>query len=225
MLIDSYHKSSIATHELPTDLQPSLHERQPFRVPIVVITGDVIVVVLPVPRPSVVRRVDVDGVDGMPVRVGQHLQRVVVLSVDDRVERLVATPLNPACLHQAGVDAIPELCDNHHVVSEYNLHLGLLSVQLRQVRHPLPIDTRDPCDAPQPLVFGLCLPSGRQHTHLVAATYGSAGQLDGLRLMLLEDEPEGATLGQRSDLGFQVGTKLRVRLARLPQQFRQSRHG
>ncbi|MGP4990913.1 MULTISPECIES: hypothetical protein [Glutamicibacter] len=43
--------------------------------------------------------------------------------------------------------------------------------------------------------------------------------------MLLKDEPEGATLGQRSDLGFQVSTKLRVRLADLPQQFRQSRHG
>lgn len=159
----------------------------------------------------------------MPVRVGQHLQRVVVLSVDYRVEGLVATPLNPACLHQARVDAIPELCDNHHVVSEHNLHLGLLSVQLRQVRHPLPIDTRDPPDAPQPLVSGLCLPPGRQHTHLVAATYSSTGQLDGLRLMLLEDEPEGATLSERGDLCLQISTKLRIGLVRLPQQLRQSR--
>ncbi|OKX85042.1 hypothetical protein AUO96_12745 [Corynebacterium glutamicum] len=68
-------------------------------------------------------------------------------------------------------------------------------------------------------------PSRRQHPHLVAATDDPAGQLDSLRLMLLKDEPEGATLGQRSDLGFQVSTKLRVRLAHLPQQFRQSRHG
>lgn len=43
--------------------------------------------------------------------------------------------------------------------------------------------------------------------------------------MRLEDEPKGSTFGQRSDLGFQVSTKLRVRLARLPQQLRQSRHG
>ena len=45
-------------------------------------------------------------------------------------------------------------------------------------------------------------PSRRQHPHLVAATDDPAGQLDSLRLMLLKDEPEGATLGQRSDLGF-----------------------
>src|SRR5699024_9619867 len=158
MPIDSCHKSSIATHELPTDLQPSLHERQPFRVSIVIITRDVIVVVLPVPRPGVVRRVDVDGVDGMPVRIGQHLQRVVVLSVDDRVERLVAAPLNPACLHQAGVDAIPELRDDHHVVGKHCPSLGFFDVELREMSHTLPVDALDPSCPPQPLVTCLCPP-------------------------------------------------------------------
>ncbi len=37
--------------------------------------------------------------------------------------------------------------------------------------------------------------------------------LDDLGLMLFEDEPEGATPDQRSELGFQVSTKLRVHLA------------
>ncbi len=45
----------------------------------------------------------------------------------------------------------------------------------------------------------------------------------GLRLMLLEDEPEGATLSERGDLCFQISTKLRIGLVRLPQQLRQSR--
>jgi len=35
--------------------------------------------------------------------------------------------------------------------------------------------------------------------------------------MLLKDESERSTLSERCDLGFQVSTELRVRLARLPQ--------
>ncbi|MGP5114091.1 hypothetical protein ACTXJJ_05770 [Corynebacterium casei] len=41
--------------------------------------------------------------------------------------------------------------------------------------------------------------------------------------MLLKDEPEGATLSERGDLCFQISPKLRIGLARLPQQLRQSR--
>jgi hypothetical protein len=41
--------------------------------------------------------------------------------------------------------------------------------------------------------------------------------------MLLEDESERTALDQRSDLGFQVSTELRISLTRLPQQLRQSR--
>lgn len=170
--------------------------------PIVVVTLDVVVVVLPVPGTRVVRRVDVDGVDGVPVGVGQHLQRVVVLRVDDRVERLVSAPFDAARLHESGVDAIPELCDDHHVVGGRDLSLGLLDVQLREMGQALPVGSFDPRNAPQTLVADLRLSTGWKHTHLVATTHRPAGQLDGLRLMLLEDEPEGATLDERSDLGF-----------------------
>ena len=45
------------------ELQPSLHEREPLGVAVVVVGLDVVVVVLPVLRARVVWRVDVDGVD------------------------------------------------------------------------------------------------------------------------------------------------------------------
>ena len=96
--------------------------------PIVVITGNVIVVVLPVFCAGIVRRVNIDSVDGVPVRVRQHLQGVVVLRVDNRVERLVPAPLDPACLHQAGVDAVAELRNNNHIINEHSLRLELLRV-------------------------------------------------------------------------------------------------
>jgi len=85
------------------------------------------------------------------------------------------------------------------------------------VRHPLSIDALDPRHSPQPLVPALGLPARRKHPHLVSTSHRPAGQLDGLGLMLLKDESERSTLSERCDLGFQVSTELRVRLARLPQ--------
>ena len=76
--------------------QATLHHRQPLRVAVVVVGLDVVVVVLPVLRAGVVRRVDVDGVDFAPVREEQRLECVVVLGVDDRMERLVAAALDLA---------------------------------------------------------------------------------------------------------------------------------
>jgi hypothetical protein len=91
------------------------------------------------------------------------------------------------------------------------------------VCHALSIDTVNPRHSPQPLVSALGLPTRRKHPHLVTATHRSTGQLDSLGLMLLEDETEDATLGERDELGFQISTELRIGLACLPQQFSQSR--
>ena len=157
------------------------------------------------------------------MRVRQHLQRVVVLGVDDRVERLVAAPLDTARLYQTGVDAIPELRDDHYVVGGHRADRGLLGVQLREMGQALSVGSFDPRDAPQWLVAGLRLPTRRKHAHLVAASHRPAGQLDSLGLMLLEDEAEGAALSERGDLCFQISTELRISLVRLPQQLRQSR--
>jgi len=87
----------------------------------------------------------------------------------------------------------------------------------------LPVGSFDPRDAPQTLVVSLRLPTRWKHAHFVAASHRPSGQLDGLGLMRLEDEPEGATLSERGDLCFQISTELRISLARLPQQLRQSR--
>ncbi|WP_257879696.1 hypothetical protein [Kocuria flava] len=87
----------------------------------------------------------------------------------------------------------------------------------------LPVESLDPSHPPQSLVACLRLPTGRKHAHLVASSHRPAGQLDGLGLMLFEDEAERTTLGERGDLCFQISTELRISLARLPQQFRQSR--
>ncbi|MGX6395995.1 hypothetical protein [Rothia kristinae] len=91
------------------------------------------------------------------------------------------------------------------------------------MRHALSIDAFDPRHSPQPLVPTPGRPAGRKHPHLVSTSHRPAGQLDGLGLMLFEDEAERTTLGERGDLCFQISTELLISLARLPQQFSQSR--
>jgi len=132
------------------------------------------------------------------------------------VEGFIFTSLNSARLHKTGVDAIPELCDNHHIINNYSLGLGFLGIQLSEVRHALSIDTVNPCHSPQPLISALGLPASRKHPYLVTATHRPAGQFDCLGLMLLEDETKSATLGERDKLGFQISTELRISLACLP---------
>lgn len=111
----------LRVEQLAGDLQTAFHEGQPLRVPVVVVAFDVVVVVLPVLRAGVVRRVYVDRVDRVPVRVGQHLERVEVLSVDDSVERLVDAALHPAGLDQPREDAVAELRHYHEVIGQSSL--------------------------------------------------------------------------------------------------------
>jgi hypothetical protein len=141
---------------------------------------------------------------------------MIVLSIDDRVEGLVSTSLDPARLYKTGIDTIPELCDDHHIVNNYSLGLGFLGIQLSKVRHALSIDTVNPRHSPQPLISALGLPARWKHSYLVTATHRPAGQLNCLGLMLLEYEPKGATLGECNELGFQISTELRISLTCLP---------
>src|SRR5690554_429560 len=83
--------------------------------PIEIITFDIVVVVLPVLRASVVRRVDVYGIDFSAVGEKQRLQSVVVFCVDNSVERLVAATFHLPSRNEAGVDGVTELCDNYEV--------------------------------------------------------------------------------------------------------------
>ena len=83
---------------------------------VTVVAVHVVVVVFPVPRARVVRRVDVDAVDFAFAGVKQRLQGVVVLTVDDDVGRLVRAPLNLADLGQPGVHRVAELTNNHQII-------------------------------------------------------------------------------------------------------------
>lgn len=196
----------IRVEQLARDLQPSLHEREPLGVPVVVIGLDVVVVVLPVLRTRVVRRVDVDGVDSMTVGVGQQLQGVEVLSVDDRVERLVVAALHPAGL---------QLSDHDEVVNRHCLGLRLVLVQLLQVSHSADPTRRDLDDTPQSLIRSARTTARRKHTHFVTTAYGPSRKFDSLGLVPLEDQAESTPLGQRGNLRLQVRAQLRVHLAGL----------
>ena len=77
-----------------------------------VVALDVVVVVLPVLRAGVVRRVDVDGVDLAAMGKQQRLQRVEVLGIDNSVERPVAAELDLAGGHEPRIDGVSELCDD-----------------------------------------------------------------------------------------------------------------
>lgn len=61
----------VGVEELACDVESALHEGQPFGVAIVVVFCDVVVVVFPVFGAGVVGRVDVDGIDGVAVGVGE----------------------------------------------------------------------------------------------------------------------------------------------------------
>lgn len=80
--------------------QATFDERQPFGVAVGVGVVDIVVVVLPVAGASVVGRVDVNRVYPAFVCEEQRLEGVVVLGVDDGVERLAAViPLHAAAAY------------------------------------------------------------------------------------------------------------------------------
>ncbi len=150
----------VRVQQLLRQQQPSLHERQPLGVPVVVVALDVVVVVLPVLRARVVRRVDVDAVDLAAVREEQRLERVEVLGVDDRVERLVAAAFHLPRRDQARVDRVAELGHHDQVVQRQRSRRASPSstacsqiadaASRLQRRRPAERSIRD--DPPQPLV-------------------------------------------------------------------------
>src|SRR5699024_2797548 len=191
---------------------------------VVVLSIDVIVVVEPSELSAgVVRRVDVDEVDRLSMRVGQHLEGVEVLGVDHRMERLALSVLDTISLAEAGIDAGAELGHGDGDLAPHALSPGLVAADLTRMGQANSVCLLDSADAPEAVITRPRRSTGWKHSYLVAATHRLAGQLDSLGLMLLEDETERATFGERGDLGFQISTELRIGLACLPQQLRQSR--
>src|SRR5207247_388148 len=94
MLIDHYDQDAFGSQQPPGKSEPLLHEAQPLAVAPGVFRIDVSVVVLPVPGPGVERGVEVDTVDPALVNKAEELQNVVVLAVDNDMERFLCAPLH-----------------------------------------------------------------------------------------------------------------------------------
>ena len=62
--------------------------------PVQIVALDVVVVVLPIARATVVRRINVDRVDGMLMCKGKLLQYMEILTVYDRLEWFVDAALD-----------------------------------------------------------------------------------------------------------------------------------
>src|SRR5690606_33922021 len=132
-------------------------------------------VVLPVPRASVVGRVDVDGVDFAAVGEQQSLEGVEVLSVDNGVERLVTAALELAGRDETRVDGIAELSDDDEVFDGGGrLIFGVVSSHER--RPSFTVDGGDVDDVPHALVGGgRIVASRREYADFVAFADFAAG--------------------------------------------------
>ena len=144
-------------------------------------------------------------------------ERVVVLGVDDRVERLVAAALDLARRDEARVDRVAELGDHDEVVERcgpgFVTGFARVDRRLPWIRSrrgegsnvAVPRGTVDPDDPPEFLVRLLRhLTTRRQDAHLVALADLAARQLDGLRHVPLEVQAERAPVGEGGDLALEI---------------------
>ncbi len=116
--------------------------------------------------------------------VGQRLQHVVVLTVDDRVERFVAATLHFPRADQARIDRVAELGHDHQVIQRDGLRFGFSSTQKFQVGHLRRLVNG--LNLPQALVTLLGRAAFRQHAHLAPLADGAQRQLHGFRAVTLE---------------------------------------
>ena len=120
LFVDGHDEDRVVrVEELLGQHQAAPHERQPFRVTVGVVAVNKVVVVLPVLGSGVVRRVDVDAVDLPGVSELEHLQRVMVLGVDDDLGGLVAATLDRADPFQTWVDRFAELGDDCEIIDRH----------------------------------------------------------------------------------------------------------
>jgi hypothetical protein len=145
-----------------------------------------------------------------------------VLSVDDGVERLVTAVLNPTGLYEPRVNLVVKLRDDNEVFDRGSRDFGVVAAGLNKACDWLTILKVKGSYAPESLVTLRRFASLRQHTHLCSTTYRLIWQLDRLRLVALEHEPEAAALCKGSDLFLEVSTKLRVCASQLSQQVSKS---
>lgn len=154
----------------------------------------------------------VDTVDLAAMGEQQRLEGVVILGLDNGVERLATTMFDASCRQKTGVDRVAEFRDNHEVANVRRL--GLLTVSGAQESRSGIDRLSDRLDEPQ-LLVGLrrrCAARG-QDADLVAAPGPTPGELHCLRGVALEVQAERATVGQGAGLPLNIVGQRRVALS------------
>jgi hypothetical protein len=165
-----------------------------------IIRLDVVVVVLPVFRTRVVRRINVYRVDFAAVREEERLQHVVVLAVDDRMVWLAAAAFDLPGRNKTWVDRVTELGDDDEVIDRRALGLRRFDSSCRledraEFCDPLVSGTLDPDYSVQDAIHGRArLAACRQYADFIANANAPARQFDGFWRMALEVETKRATL-------------------------------
>lgn len=208
LLVDGHDEHGVArVEQLLGQLEAALHHREPLGVLVGVVPVYVVVVVLPVVVTRVVRRVDVDAVHLAGVGECEHLERMVVLAVDDDLVGPVAAPLHAAGLPEPRVDGLVVLRHGDEVphgdlarpllVSVVDSALiGIESCHLVRDRGDLPQEGRA-------VVFRLS--AFGEDLHDVAADYFLAVEAHALWAVVLEHEPVLALAGVCADVGGELG--------------------
>ena len=89
LLIDRYYEHRIfRIQQFLRQLQPFLHKRQPFTVPVLIGTIDIIVIVFPVTCAGIVWWVYVNAINLLGIEIFQKLKRMVIISFDQCMPKI-----------------------------------------------------------------------------------------------------------------------------------------
>ena len=187
----------IGLQELLGEAESALHEGQPLRVPIRVISVDVVVAVLPVACTGVVGRVDVDAIDLAGMGELQCFENVMVLALDDDVGGLVAARLERPEATKTWIYRFAEVRDDDQLGDTD--HVGLAIGRAKGG-----VSLGDPDD------LSRLVPGVIPQDHPSAASDRVLRELDSLGEVLLEHQTEPALGTEQLDLALQVGPERRV---------------
>ncbi|KVH51555.1 hypothetical protein WJ39_06845 [Burkholderia diffusa] len=102
--------------------------------------------------------------------IGQRLEDVVILAIDDYVIWLLAPPAHLTSAEQARINCISERGHNNEVVHRNGLRFNLIGIQHLEFGHLAAARFTDFFDKPEPRVTFFDRATLRQHTDLVALT-------------------------------------------------------
>lgn len=146
---------------------------------------DEAVVVNPVIRAGVVRRVNVDQVDLALVGIDQRLERIVILTLDHDMRRLLSASLDLAERREAWINRVAEVLDDDELVVVVRYRFALVDWLLRRIHRDDRSDAAPAREGDLVLLLGIS-----SQSHNVTATRARARNLEILRKVALEDEAE-----------------------------------